>query len=90
VQALILKRDSSPEVSIWKTPMAGFVLSLMEAIKMKNNEHKYLVELWSDLKNQKLTEGQFLLKAKEKVSNDEALAFIREQRELTERLLGMR
>ena len=56
---------------------------------MKNEDHKFLVELWSDLKNLKLTEGQFLLKAREKVSNEEVLAFIREQRDLTERLLGM-
>jgi hypothetical protein len=55
---------------------------------MENEDHKWLVELWSDLKLQKLTEGQFLLKAKEKVSNEEVLAFIREQREITERLLG--
>ena len=56
---------------------------------MENENHKWLVELWSDLKLQKLTEGQFLLKAKEKVSNEEVLAFIREQRDVTERLLGM-
>ena len=56
---------------------------------MENEDHKWLVELWSDLKLQKLTEGQFLLKAKEKVSNEEVLAFIREQRDITERLLGM-
>ena len=56
---------------------------------MENEHHKWLVELWSELKLQKLTEGQFLLKAKEKVSNEEVLAFIREQRDITERLLGM-
>jgi hypothetical protein len=56
---------------------------------MKSEDHKYLVELWSDLKHQNLTEGEFLLKAKEKVSNEEVLAFIREQRDMTERLLGM-
>ena len=56
---------------------------------MENQDHKFLLDLWSELKQQKLTEGQFLLKAREKVSNEEVLAFIREQRDLTERLLGM-
>ncbi len=56
---------------------------------MKTEDHKFLADLWCDLKQQKMTEGQFLLKAREKVGNDEVLAFIREQRELTERLLGM-
>jgi hypothetical protein len=56
---------------------------------MENEDHKYLMELWGELKDQKLTEGQFLLKAREKVSNEDALAFIREQRGVTERLLGM-
>ncbi len=56
---------------------------------MKTEDHKFLVDLWCDLKHQKMSEGQFLLKAREKVDNEEVLAFIREQRDLTERLLGM-
>jgi len=56
---------------------------------MEPQDHKFLLELWSELKQQNLTEGQFLLKAREKVNNEEVLAFIREQRDLTERLLGM-
>ena len=56
---------------------------------MENKDHKYLTDLWEELKNQQLTEGQFLLKAREKISNEEVLAFIREQRDLTERSLGL-
>ncbi len=56
---------------------------------MENEHHKFLMELWEELKHQNLNEGQFLLKAKEKVPNEEVLAFIRTQRDLTERSLGM-
>ena len=56
---------------------------------MENKDHKYLTDLWEELKNQQLTEGQFLLKAREKISNEEVLAFIREQRDLTERSMGL-
>jgi hypothetical protein len=56
---------------------------------MDNPTHKLLVELWSELKQRLMTEDQFLVKARELASNEEVLAFIREQREMTDRLLGM-
>jgi len=56
---------------------------------MENEDHKFLMDLWEELKGQQMTEGQFLLKAKERIPNEEVLAFIREQRDLTERSLGM-
>jgi hypothetical protein len=57
---------------------------------MENENFKFLTELWAELKQQNLTDGEFLLKAKEKVPNEEVLAFIREQRTLAERELGRR
>ncbi len=56
---------------------------------MENEDHKFLMDLWEELKEQQLTEGQFLLKARERISNEEVLAFIREQRDITERSLGI-
>jgi hypothetical protein len=58
-------------------------------IRMENEDHKFLMDLWEELKNQQLTEGQFLLKAKERVPNEEVLTFIRHQRDVTERSLGL-